>query len=123
LKAVGLKTLQENPRPLEHFVEQVFHEMLHILLQDNLHSWPTPTVEKYMSQGFDVIAHLHLMALRRKSHEAMGNPTAWLADWYEKIGDDYAKTWVAVSEETTYSQLLSEISTEFGKGPTNETCR
>lgn len=110
-----LKSLQEKPHPMEQFVEQAFHELLHILLQDNLRSWPTPTVETFMPQGFEVVAHLHLMALQKRAHEAIGNKTLWLADWYGHIGDDYAKTWNAVSNEVTYSKLLNEISMDFGR--------
>jgi hypothetical protein len=110
-----LNSLQKKPRPLTEFAEQVFHELLHILLQDNLRKWPTPTAEKYSDQGFEVIAHLHLMALQRRSHEDIGNSTAWLADWYGDIGGDYSKTWKTVSEDVVYFQLLKELSTEFGR--------
>ncbi len=109
-----LHSLQEKPTPLSDFVEVAFHVLLHILLQDNARSWPTPMIQNYMEDGFEVIAHLHLMALQRKAHENAGSRIDWLNDWYGKMGESYSKTWKAVSDDAVYEGLLKELSTEFG---------
>lgn len=108
-----LKALHVAPRSLDEFVEVVFHELLHILLQDNVASWPTPFINQYSECSFEMTAHLHLLALERRSHDILGKDCSWLEKWYAEIGDEYAKAWRIVSNDANQSTLLAEISSEF----------
>ncbi|MBO9668811.1 MAG: hypothetical protein J7501_18580 [Bdellovibrio sp.] len=110
-----LKSLEEKPQSMTEFVDVVFHELLHVLLQDNVRTFPTPTAQEFIADEFDVIAHLHLMAIQKYSHEKIGNATERLGQWYQRIGRDYQRSWELVSDEAIFSKLMKEIGTEFGR--------
>lgn len=108
-----LKAFHAAPSSLKEFAEVVFHELLHILLQDNVASWPTPFINKFSECSFEMTVHLHLLALERRAHDILGNDCSWLEKWYADIGDEYAKAWRIVSDDANHSTLLAEISSEF----------
>jgi hypothetical protein len=108
-----LKAFHSAPRSLNEFVEVVFHELLHILLQDNVGSWPTPFINQFSRCSFETIVHLHLLALERRAHDILGKDCSWLKKWYAEIGDEYAKAWTIVSDDANHSTLLAEIKSEF----------
>lgn len=110
-----LASVQKEPHSMEEFVEVVFHELLHILLQDRLSSWPTPSIEKYQNEDFEVQSHLHLMSLQKFAHAELGRDTSPLKEWYGRIGPNYSHAWNLISEQSNQKRFLDEIPKYFNK--------
>lgn len=108
-----LTSLTATPAPLSEFVETVFHELLHILLQDRLVTWPTPVVQEFEKEDFEVIAHLHLMGLQKFAHEHVGSRADTLATWYGAMGENYGRAWALANDPHHQRRLLAEIRTHF----------
>ncbi|WP_413574681.1 hypothetical protein ACLVWU_10665 [Bdellovibrio sp. HCB290] len=110
-----LACLNNTPDPMHEFVEVVFHELLHILLQDRLSAWPTPSIKQFEDENFEVQAHLHLMSLQKFSHMKSGRDIKSLEKWYGDIGPNYSRAWGLISDDRTFKTLLDEIPNYFTK--------
>lgn len=107
LRADGKKKL---PLSMAAFVSMTHHELLHSLV-DNIFneefSASSALLEKYKSEPFNVLAHLHLMAIQKAANEELGEKDLILAteDLYTYIGGDYSRAWEIVRNEGTRSFL------------------
>lgn len=67
-----LRSYDSSPFPMFEFVDFVFHELVHnILDHDWLNGKITPLMHKYRSIGFAELAHLHVIALQYQVYEAL----------------------------------------------------
>lgn len=92
------------PLSMAAFVSMTHHELLHSLV-DNIFneefSASSPLLEKYKNEPFNVLAHLHLMAVQKAANEQLGESqlTQATEDLYGYIGGDYARAWEIVRAE------------------------
>ena len=94
----------QKPLSKEAFVSMVHHELLHSLV-DNIEtqefSASSKMLEKYSNEPFNVLVHLHLMAIQQEVYSKMTS-TKLLEQTevlYNFIGGDYKRAWEIVKSE------------------------
>lgn len=85
----------------EAFVDLVFHELLHTWVVEHT-AWPTPMIQKYMSEDKTTRNHLHLMALQKLVYQELNRPDliAMIEARYA-LNAPYKRAWEIVSLEGT----------------------
>jgi len=93
------------------FAEQVFHELLHTWVGENL-PWPSPLYEKYMNEPPVVRNHLHLMAVQQYVYLKMGRKdlSDWIDLFYSKMPfPEYNRAWEIVTKIEGYQPFVDEL--------------
>lgn len=108
-----------DPEPWLHSVSRedafsalVFHELLHVWVDENINKDLSPMLAKYRSEDFDVLDHLHLMAIQKMVYLKIGR-----LDLLEYIGKSYAsyqgplyrRAWEIVNDIEGYEALVQDI--------------
>ncbi len=94
----------KTPLSMHAFVSMTHHELLHNLV-DNLLTedfWNFSTLlSKYSKEPFNVLVHLHLIALQKAVYEKMGDQDLLKNTeiLYKFIGGDYLRAWDIVNDE------------------------
>lgn len=102
------------PFSMDAFVSMTHHELLHSLVQNFIDAInkenpnaSSPLLEKYRSEPykehFNVLVHLHLMAIQKASYQELNNKVLLDATSkiYAFIGGDYQRAWEIVDDEGT----------------------
>ncbi len=100
---------QKNHKTLskESFVSLTHHEVLHFLVQniegETLYKM-SPLVHKYKDESFNVLVHLHLMAVQKMVYERLDEKgESFLSEtkslYKNIIGGDYKRAWEIVGKE------------------------
>lgn len=96
----------KNPLSMAAFVAMTHHELLHSLL-DNIEtlefSAASAMLQKYEKEPFNVLVHLHLMALQKAVYEKLGESELLKQTdiLYRFIGGDYLRVWDIIEAEGT----------------------
>lgn len=106
---LGLPRLDRNtklPLNMSVFVSMTHHELLHSLVDNIINqdfSNGSAMLEKYKSEPFNVIVHLHLMALQKSVNEKLADTDLIQAtdQMYSYIGGDYKRVWEIIQAEGT----------------------
>jgi hypothetical protein len=101
------------PGSITMFVSMTHHELLHSLVDNILNqefASSSSLLEKYKSENFNVLVHLHLMAIQKAVNEKIGDPDLIQSTdkLYALIGGDYKRTWDIVNAEGT-ERFLAEL--------------
>lgn len=101
------------PLSMAAFVSMTHHELLHSLVENIVNSEFSATsalLEKYKAEPFNVLVHLHLMAIQKAANEQLGDQDLLQAteDLYAYIGGDYARAWEIVRTEGA-QKFLNEL--------------
>jgi len=101
---------EDPPRSMSSFLSLVFHELLHIYVDDNLEN--SPLSEKYAEEPGSVKSHMHLMAMMKKVYLQLGLE----AELQQVINEDrkagrpiYLRSWEIVNELEGYQPLVDEL--------------
>lgn len=102
------------------FLAMTHHELLHSLVE-NIETFEfggaSATVKKYEKEPYNVLVHLHLMAIQKATYEETGDRDLLEAAeglYVKIIGGDYARAWEIVKLEGT-APLLRELQKYNGK--------
>lgn len=104
----------KSPKSLDMFVSMTHHELLHSLVDNIVNekfSNSSQLLEKYKTEHFNVLVHLHLMAIQKYAYESLGekNLLHETDELYAFIGGDYQRAWEIVGKEGT-DGFLEELS-------------
>jgi hypothetical protein len=103
----------KNPLSRTAFVAMTHHELLHSLL-DNIEtlefSAASAMFRKYEKEPFNVLVHLHLMALQKAVYEKLGESELLKQTdvLYRFIGGEYLRVWEIIQVEGT-DMFLREL--------------
>ena len=93
------------------FADQVFHELLHNWLEENLVR-PTPLLEKYKDEAQIVKNHLHLMAMQKEVYLSLKRDDLlnWLEIQYSRGSDPgYRRAWDIVNRLEGFQAFSAEV--------------
>lgn len=95
------------------FVSMTHHELLHSLVDNIVNdkfSQSSVLLEKYKNEHFNVLAHLHLMAIQKSVNEKLNDKELIQAtdQLYSYISGDYARAWEIVRIEGP-EKFLTEL--------------
>ena len=95
--------------PMYLFNAQVFHELLHTFVVENLPD-TTPLQEKYKNEDQVTKNHLHLMAIQKAVYTSLGrlDELKALIDSDSQIGGSYKRSWDIVNSED-YQAFVDEF--------------
>lgn len=101
------------------FVSMTHHELLHSLVENIVNpefSATSALLEKYKAEPFNVLVHLHLMAIQKAANEQLGDKdlSQATAQLYAYIGGDYARAWEIVGTEGV-QKFLNELKSYNSK--------
>lgn len=101
------------PMSMDAFISMTHHELLHSLVDNifNENFWNTsPLLQKYNQEPYNVIVHLHLMAIQKATYEKLNNKSLLTETdkLYRYIGGDYQRSWEIINAEGT-EKFLKEI--------------
>ncbi len=113
----GLRWLLDSEWPYsvsreDAFSALVFHELLHVWVDENVNKDLSSMLAKYSNEEFDVLDHLHLMAIQKMVYTKINRP-----DVLEYIGESYAsyqgplyrRAWEIVNDIEGHEALLQDI--------------
>lgn len=91
------------PLGMPAFVSMLHHELLHSLVDNIVNeefASSSALLEKYKDEHFNVLVHLHLMAIQKAVNEQVGDQDLSQAtdQLYAYIGGDYQRAWDIVRE-------------------------
>lgn len=101
------------PLSMRAFVSMTHHELLHSLV-DNIEnaefSNSSTLLEKYNKESYNVLVHLHLMAIQKASYQKLNDSDLIqeTQNLYNFIGGDYKRAWEIVGIEGT-EKFLKEL--------------
>lgn len=92
------------PMNMNAFVSMTHHELLHSLVDNIVNaefSNSSQLLEKYRLEKFNILVHLHLMAVQKAAYQRIPAPELMQAtsQLYAFIGGDYDKAWKIVEAE------------------------
>jgi len=96
----------------DQFVVTVFHELLHIWLNDNLNENKSIILAKYCNEDDSVRAHIHVMAIEKMAYTKISRPDilASLNSEYCNFSTQvYRRAWKIVNEIESYEAILQDI--------------
>ena len=101
------------PFNMTTFVSMTHHELLHSLVDNIVNdkfSQSSVLLEKYKNEHFNVLAHLHLMAIQKSVNEKLNDKELIQAtdQLYSYISGDYARAWEIVRIEGP-EKFLTEL--------------
>lgn len=109
-----LNSDQWNPRlnKEDAFSSLVFHELLHIWVDENLNEKKSLILLKYCNEDSHILAHLHLMAIQKMVYLKINRP-----DLLEMLDDSYCnfsppafrRAWEIVNDVEGYENVLSDL--------------
>jgi hypothetical protein len=94
------------------FSALVFHELLHIWVDENVDKNCSRILVKYCNEDFDVLDHLHLMAIQKMVYININrlDLLEYISDSYEsRQGPIYRRAWEIVNNIEGYEALLQDI--------------
>jgi hypothetical protein len=94
------------------FSALVFHELLHVWVDENLHKDRSELLQKYRDEDSLVLDHLHLMAIQKMIYLKINRPD--LLDFIDESyrtnqGPLYKKAWEIVNNIEGYESVLADI--------------
>lgn len=95
-----------------HFCDLVFHELLHVWLEDNIDQSKSVLSRKYRHENSEVIEHIHLMAMQKMvyTHLKRDDLLAWIDHMYRHLAPkDYARAWEIVNDIEGHETVLDDI--------------
>lgn len=96
----------------EAFSVLVFHELLHVWVDENINKDFSHILAKYCNEDFDVLDHLHLMAIQKMVYLNIDRPDLlkYIGESYESYqGSIYHRAWDIVNNIEGYETLLQDI--------------
>lgn len=101
------------PMSMNEFVSMTHHELLHSLVDNIINNEFFASSElllKYAKENYNVLVHLHLMAIQKAAYQKLDNKILMTATnkLYSFIGGDYQRAWTIVNTEGT-EKFLNEI--------------
>lgn len=101
------------PVGMSEFVSMTHHELLHSLVDNIINpefSNTSTLLEKYKGEPFNVLVHLHLMAIQKATYLKLKDNELLKAtdDLYAFIGGDYKRAWQIIGIEGT-EKFLAEL--------------
>jgi hypothetical protein len=111
----------KDPLSMTAYVSMTHHELLHSLL-DNIEtlefSSASTMLQKYNKEHFNVLVHLHLIALQKAIYEKLGESELLKQTevLYRFIGGDYLRVWEIIQTEGT-DVFLRELQAYNSKKP------
>lgn len=92
------------PMSMSAFISMTHHELLHSLVDNIINiefSNSSTLLKRYEKEPFNVLVHLHLMAIQKAVYEKMENSSLLSStdELYAFIGGDYQRAWSIVKNE------------------------
>lgn len=99
------------PMGMSAFVSMTHHELLHSLVDNIINvefSNTSALLEKYKAEQYNVLVHLHLMAIQKAAYQHLNDKELMKAtdQLYAFIGGDYQRVWQIIGIEGPEKFLL-----------------
>lgn len=94
------------------FVSTVFHELLHIWLDDNFDENKSCMLAKYHNENIHVLSHIHLMAIEKMVYLKINRPdiAAYIANSYCNFcSPEYRRSWEIVNDVEGYETIIQDV--------------
>lgn len=95
------------------FTDLVFHELLHVWVDENINKDTSPLLAKYHKEDCQTKEHLHLMALQKMVYLKINRPDllSMIDDGYRhKSWDSYRRAWEIVNDIEGHEAVLHDIA-------------
>lgn len=102
----------------ENFTATVFHELLHVWVDEHIDAKKSPLLQKYQKEHVDTREHIHLMALQRMVYQKLKrqNMLEMLDYGYRNLcSPEYRRAWQIVVDLEGDKAVLEDIQVSLDR--------